>query len=164
VLGTDVSNLDGCNPTAMPVPVDTLQCFFVFASTTWWACRNFPPKGTHVPAHPPAAPPVPHGPHSSRPEPLCASHDPTLCMSPGRRGWILRGEHPLPGHWSGFVASSRPDSPHRRWRGLQALPRLGAEGGAHPGPCAPSMTQLRARHPTGPPMKSRVFRVEFESS
>lgn len=58
---------------------------------------------------------------------LYASHDTTLCTSPGSQGWVIKGEHPLPGHLLSFVASKSP-TPARHWRGIKAVPRLDAEG------------------------------------
>ena len=58
---------------------------------------------------------------------LYASHDAMLCHSPGARGWVIRGEHCLPGHLLSFVASRHP-TPARHWRDVKAIPRMDAEG------------------------------------
>jgi hypothetical protein len=58
---------------------------------------------------------------------LYASHDPTLCHSPGFKGWVIRGEHPLPGHLLSFVPSKVQTATHH-WRGVKAVPRIDAEG------------------------------------
>lgn len=58
---------------------------------------------------------------------LFASHDATLCHSPGTRGWVIRGDHPLPGQLLSFVASKRPTA-QKRWREVKAVPRMDAEG------------------------------------
>lgn len=58
---------------------------------------------------------------------LYASHDPTLCHSPGGKGWVIRGEHPLPGHLLSFVPSRVQTATHH-WRGVKAVPRIDAEG------------------------------------
>ncbi|EFN54932.1 hypothetical protein CHLNCDRAFT_134667 [Chlorella variabilis] len=58
---------------------------------------------------------------------LFASHDATLCHSPGTHGWVIRGEHPLPGELLSFVASARP-TPAHHWKQVKAVPRMDAEG------------------------------------
>ena len=53
---------------------------------------------------------------------------PTLrSSSAGFKGWVIRGEHPLPGHLLSFVPSSVQTATHH-WRGVKAVPRIDAEG------------------------------------
>ncbi|PSC72327.1 stem-specific TSJT1-like [Micractinium conductrix] len=56
---------------------------------------------------------------------LFASHDATLCHSPGARGWVIKGDHSLPGTLLSFLPSAKGT---HSWRGVKAVPRMDAEG------------------------------------
>ncbi|KAI3438282.1 hypothetical protein D9Q98_000717 [Chlorella vulgaris] len=58
---------------------------------------------------------------------LFASHDATLCHSPGSRGWVIQSEQTLPGQLLSFMPSSHP-SPAHHWKDVKAVPRLDADG------------------------------------
>lgn len=169
VFGTDLNKLEGCVPSATPFPAGTLYASHDATlchspgAPAGAACRRAGAEAPRILA----ACPRPNQRPPARPH----------CPPAGTRGWVIKGEHPLPGDLLSFVRRSSPTATHH-WRGVKAVPRMDAEGcvpraagrlagclaaagGRKPVPTACRIPLLRLA-PVSRHIRGAVYRVESE--